>query len=139
VVFLRDEVNIPSEEIDLLRSQSDAMAVRLRNAPTMLREIRAADRYSFDPDGLQEHAEADSPVGLRKQSAPRIGERQDCCRNVAARGRGRVAGAKASRYVYGTRLVLEGGRALPGGMMDGAYRAPYRGIDQRQSFLIRKK
>jgi pimeloyl-ACP methyl ester carboxylesterase len=50
VVFMRDEVNIPPEEIDLLRSQRDAWAVRLRNAPTVPREVRATEGYSFDPE-----------------------------------------------------------------------------------------
>lgn len=49
-VFLRDEANIPPEEVDLLRSQRDAWATRLRNAPTVPREIRATERYSFDPE-----------------------------------------------------------------------------------------
>lgn len=49
-VFLRDEANIPPEEVDLLRSQRDAWAMRLRNAPTVPREIRATERYSFDPE-----------------------------------------------------------------------------------------
>jgi pimeloyl-ACP methyl ester carboxylesterase len=50
VVFLRDEVKIPPEEIDLLRSQRDAWAVRLQNAATVPREIRATARYNFEPE-----------------------------------------------------------------------------------------
>jgi pimeloyl-ACP methyl ester carboxylesterase len=50
MVFLRDEVNIPLEEIELLRSQQDAWAVRLRNASTVPREIRAMERYRFEPE-----------------------------------------------------------------------------------------
>lgn len=50
VVFMRDEANIPLEEIDLLRSQRDAWAVRLRNAPTVPREIRAMAHYRFEPE-----------------------------------------------------------------------------------------
>jgi pimeloyl-ACP methyl ester carboxylesterase len=49
VVFLRDEADIPPAEIDLLRSQRDAWAVRLRNAPTVPREIRAMAHYRFEP------------------------------------------------------------------------------------------
>jgi pimeloyl-ACP methyl ester carboxylesterase len=50
VVFLRDEARIPPEEIELLRAQRDAWAVRLRNAPTVPREIRATASYSFMPE-----------------------------------------------------------------------------------------
>lgn len=50
VAFLRDEANIPPEEIDLLRSQGDAWAMRLQNAPTVPREIRATVRYGFEPE-----------------------------------------------------------------------------------------
>lgn len=50
VVFLRDEANIPPEEVDLLRSQRDAWALRLRNAPTVPREIRATAGYRFEPE-----------------------------------------------------------------------------------------
>jgi pimeloyl-ACP methyl ester carboxylesterase len=50
VAFLRDEAGIPPEEIELLRSQRDAWAVRLKNAPTVPREVRATARYSFEAD-----------------------------------------------------------------------------------------
>jgi pimeloyl-ACP methyl ester carboxylesterase len=43
----RDLVGLPSAELELLRSQSDAWAIRLRNAPTLPREARTEQRYQF--------------------------------------------------------------------------------------------
>jgi pimeloyl-ACP methyl ester carboxylesterase len=48
--MLRDVVEMPSEEIALLRSQREAWAVRLANAPTLPRELRANERYVFAPE-----------------------------------------------------------------------------------------
>jgi pimeloyl-ACP methyl ester carboxylesterase len=46
----RDLVGLPPQELDLLRSQTDAWAVRLRNAPTLPREARTEQGYQFVPD-----------------------------------------------------------------------------------------
>jgi pimeloyl-ACP methyl ester carboxylesterase len=50
VAMYRDAVGMPPEEIELLRSQPDAWAVRLRNAPTIPRELRALQQYAFLPE-----------------------------------------------------------------------------------------
>lgn len=50
VATLREVVEMPPEEIELLRSQRDAWAVRLRNVPTLPRELRAYERYVFAPE-----------------------------------------------------------------------------------------
>jgi pimeloyl-ACP methyl ester carboxylesterase len=47
LAFLREEVRLPQEEIDLLRSQRDAWSTRMRNAPTVPREMRATVGSSF--------------------------------------------------------------------------------------------
>jgi pimeloyl-ACP methyl ester carboxylesterase len=44
-----DLVEMPLEEVELLRAQQDAWAARLRNAPTLPRELRAEQRYVFEP------------------------------------------------------------------------------------------
>jgi pimeloyl-ACP methyl ester carboxylesterase len=49
VVLLRDLVNMPPEEIELLRAQGEAWQRRLANAATLPREIRADSEYVFDP------------------------------------------------------------------------------------------
>ncbi len=41
---------MPSEEIELMRSQRDAWAVRLGNARTLPRELETERRYTFVPD-----------------------------------------------------------------------------------------
>jgi pimeloyl-ACP methyl ester carboxylesterase len=46
----REVVEMPPGEIELLRSQKDAWAVRLRNAPTLPRELRAEQGYTFEPE-----------------------------------------------------------------------------------------
>jgi pimeloyl-ACP methyl ester carboxylesterase len=50
LAFMRDEVKMPLEEIELLRSQREAWASRVRNAPTVPRELRALESYVFDPE-----------------------------------------------------------------------------------------
>jgi pimeloyl-ACP methyl ester carboxylesterase len=49
LTLYREVVEIPPEEIELLRGQRDAWAVRLSNAPSVPRELRAEQGYSFDP------------------------------------------------------------------------------------------
>jgi pimeloyl-ACP methyl ester carboxylesterase len=49
VSMYRDVVDMPPSEIELLRSQPDAWAVRLRNAPTVPRELRTLQNYVFEP------------------------------------------------------------------------------------------
>ena len=50
VAMFRELVEMPVEEIDLLRSQREAWAVRLRNAPTLPRELRAEESYIFSSE-----------------------------------------------------------------------------------------
>jgi pimeloyl-ACP methyl ester carboxylesterase len=48
MTMFRDVVEAPPEDIEMLRSQPDAWAVRLRNAPTMPRELRGEQGYEFE-------------------------------------------------------------------------------------------
>lgn len=50
VTLFLELVEMPPEELELLRSQRDAWAVRLRNAPTLPREIRVEEGYIFAPE-----------------------------------------------------------------------------------------
>jgi pimeloyl-ACP methyl ester carboxylesterase len=50
VAMFRELVEMPAEELELLRSQRDAWAVRLGNAPTLPRELRAEESYIFSPE-----------------------------------------------------------------------------------------
>ncbi len=45
--FFRDAVGAPEDELDLLKA-TDAWAVRVANVDTVLREVRALGRYTFD-------------------------------------------------------------------------------------------
>lgn len=47
IALYRDIVAMPAHEIELLRSQRDAWARRLANAPSMPRELREEQRYVF--------------------------------------------------------------------------------------------
>jgi pimeloyl-ACP methyl ester carboxylesterase len=53
ITMLRDLVGMPPGDVELLRSQREAWAVRLANAPTAPRELRASDRYTFEPARFQ--------------------------------------------------------------------------------------
>lgn len=48
VTLLRDVVEASPADIETLRSQPDAWAARLRNAPTMPRELNAEQEYAFE-------------------------------------------------------------------------------------------
>jgi pimeloyl-ACP methyl ester carboxylesterase len=50
ITVLRDVAMASSEEIDMLRSQKDAWAVRLANASTVPRELRTEGQYVFAPE-----------------------------------------------------------------------------------------
>ncbi len=54
VALLLELVRMPPEEVDLLRSQPDAWAVRLANAPTIPRELRAVERYTFEAERFRD-------------------------------------------------------------------------------------
>lgn len=54
VTMLRDLVGMPAEEIGLLRSQPEAWARRLGNAPTIPRELRADEAYRFAPERFRD-------------------------------------------------------------------------------------
>lgn len=47
ITVLREAAGMPPAEIEVLRSDPDAWAVRLRNAPTIPREVRAGERYTL--------------------------------------------------------------------------------------------
>ena len=50
VAVFRELVGMPPDDIELLRAQEDAWAVRLSNAPTLPRELRADSSYEFEPE-----------------------------------------------------------------------------------------
>jgi pimeloyl-ACP methyl ester carboxylesterase len=52
--MFRQVVEMPPEEIEALRAQGDAWAARLRNAPSMPRELAAETAYTFEPERFRE-------------------------------------------------------------------------------------
>ena len=48
--MLRDLAEMPPRDIEQLRAQREAWAVRLGNARTLPRELRAYERYTFTPE-----------------------------------------------------------------------------------------
>ncbi|MGH7552063.1 MAG: alpha/beta fold hydrolase, partial [Longimicrobiales bacterium] len=50
ITMLSELVGMPREELELMRAQRDAWAVRLANARTIPRELRAYERYVFEPE-----------------------------------------------------------------------------------------
>jgi pimeloyl-ACP methyl ester carboxylesterase len=50
VSMFRDVVEASPKDMEILRLQKDAWAARLRNAPTIPRELRAEQAYTFEPD-----------------------------------------------------------------------------------------
>jgi pimeloyl-ACP methyl ester carboxylesterase len=54
VATYREVAGMATEEIEMLRSQRDAWMVRLGNAPTVPRELRATRSYRFQPDRFRD-------------------------------------------------------------------------------------
>lgn len=50
VALFRDLVEMPAEELELMRSQQEAWAVRMGNARTLPRELREEESYVFAPE-----------------------------------------------------------------------------------------
>lgn len=50
ITMMREVIQRPPEEIELLRSQREDWAARLRNAPTIPREMRGEQGYLFAPE-----------------------------------------------------------------------------------------
>jgi pimeloyl-ACP methyl ester carboxylesterase len=50
ITMMREVIQRPPEEIELLRSQQEDWAARLRNAPTVPREMRGEQGYVFRPE-----------------------------------------------------------------------------------------
>ena len=50
ITMMREVIQRPPEEIELLRSQREDWAARLRNAPTIPREMRGEQGYVFVPE-----------------------------------------------------------------------------------------
>jgi pimeloyl-ACP methyl ester carboxylesterase len=50
ITMMREVIQRPPEEIELLRSQQEDWAARLRNAPTIPREMRGEQGYVFVPE-----------------------------------------------------------------------------------------
>jgi pimeloyl-ACP methyl ester carboxylesterase len=53
VALLREIVEMSTEEVELLRAQEAAWKVRLSNARSVPRELRAYERYAFAPERFQ--------------------------------------------------------------------------------------
>lgn len=54
VALYREVVHMPPAELELLRSEREAWARRLANAPTVPRELRAEQGYGFVPERFRE-------------------------------------------------------------------------------------
>jgi pimeloyl-ACP methyl ester carboxylesterase len=54
VAMFRELVEMPPEELENLRAQRDAWAVRLKNVPTLPRELGAEERYVFAPERFRQ-------------------------------------------------------------------------------------
>lgn len=97
VAMFRELVEMPTEELELLRSQRDAWAVRLGNAPSLPRELRVEESYIFSPErfaGMRTPTlllvGGDSP--LREQSNARgVAEALPDARVVALQGQQHAA------------------------------------------------
>lgn len=50
IAMFRDVVEMPPEDLEMMRSQRDAWAVRIANTPSLPRELRAEQSYTFVPE-----------------------------------------------------------------------------------------
>lgn len=54
IAMFREVVEMPPEELELVRAQREAWAARLRNAATLPRELGEERRYAFAPERFRE-------------------------------------------------------------------------------------
>jgi pimeloyl-ACP methyl ester carboxylesterase len=106
-------VEMPPEELELVRAQRDAWAVRLRNALTLPREMEVEESYIFRPGRFREDEHAYAPPGGRRQRRPRAPQGERRSRGAAGEPGGDHGGAAAHGDVLGPRPVREGGSELP--------------------------
>lgn len=50
IAMFRELVEMPPDELDLIRAARESWAVRVANAPTLPREMRVEQGYRFEPD-----------------------------------------------------------------------------------------
>lgn len=79
-MMYRDLVGLPPAELELMRSQTDAWAVRLRNAHTLPREVRSEEAYRFVAERF---SSLDAPVLLLVGGESSVRELENA-RTVAA-------------------------------------------------------
>ena len=90
VGLLQELVQMPPEELELLRAQRDLWAARLENAPTIPRELRTDRSYVFDARRFSTHENTNPAHGWRRQ--PIKGDDERCCNcNGASECHGRHA------------------------------------------------
>lgn len=94
IALMREVIQRPPEEIELLRSQQDDWAARLRNAPTIPREMRGEQGYVFAADRFK---------NMRTPTLLLVGEDSPAIEGVNAKG---VSGALPDARV----VVLPGER-----------------------------
>jgi pimeloyl-ACP methyl ester carboxylesterase len=97
VAMFRELVEMSPEELEHLRSQSDAWAARLKNVPTLPRELRAEERYVFAPERFRQMRTPtlflvgeDSPP-RELENATRVSEALPDARVVALEGQQHAA------------------------------------------------
>lgn len=113
-VLFHDIVEMPQNEIEIMRTQKDAWAVRLANTPTLPRELRTETNYRFEPDRFRT-MRTPTLLMVGGDSPPREMEH--------ARG---VAGA----LPHGKVLVM------PGQQHAAMYVAPEEFVDHAVRFLL---
>jgi pimeloyl-ACP methyl ester carboxylesterase len=113
MTMYRDLVELPPEEIELLRGQTDAWAARLRNAPTLARELTAEAGYLFRPARFR---------GMRTPTALLVGG--DSPPRELENARGVVAALADARVI-----------TLPGQQHGAMYAAPDVFIGVVSAFL----
>lgn len=113
VTMYRDLVEMSSEDIGLLRGQHDAWAARLRNAPTVPRELKGEQGYVF---------QAGRFVGMRTPTLLLVGGDSPARESVHAEG---VAAALPDARVV----------ALPGQQHAAMHTAPGSFVDAIVRFL----
>jgi pimeloyl-ACP methyl ester carboxylesterase len=111
--MFRELVELPPEELELLRSQEDAWEVRLRNAATLPRELGAEGDYVFRPERFRGMT-APTLLLVGGESPPR----------ELANARGVAAGLPDARVVI-----------LPGQQHAAMYAAPELFVREVSRFL----
>lgn len=105
IAMYRDLVEMPPHEIEMLRSQQDAWAVRLGNVPTLPRELKALEHYTFVPSRFKE-VKAPTLLLVGEESPPHESEDAEAVAAALPNAHSRVLAGEQHAAMYTNPVIF---------------------------------